>query len=234
MRIGILNTDTLKTEFDTKYGQYPAMFRNVLLQADPNIQIHSYEVQFGDYPATLDECDAYLITGSKVSAFDDIPWVNELKIFVRSLHQHQKKLIGICFGHQLIAEALGGKVERSNGGWHVGVHGATLKKNTILFGSSHQEFNLIYNHQDQVLKIPRESILLASCKNCPVAMLAIDDHILSFQGHVEFDVAYAKDLLEMRRSILGEDTYLKASDSLKEKTENAKVTDWILKFLQKD
>ena len=234
MRIGILNTDTLKTEFDTKYGQYPAMFRNVLLQADPNLQIHSYEVQSGDYPTALDDCDAYLITGSKVSAFDDIPWVNELKIFVRSLHQHQKKLIGICFGHQLIAEALGGKVERSNGGWHVGVHGATLKKNTVLFGSAQQEFNLIYNHQDQVLKIPRESILLASCKNCPVAMLAIEDHILSFQGHVEFDVAYAKDLLEMRRSILGEDTYLKASDSLKETTENAKVTDWILKFLKKD
>ena len=234
MRIGILNTDTLKTEFDTKYGQYPAMFRNVLLQADPNLQIHSYEVQSGDYPTAIDDCDAYLITGSKVSAFDDIPWVNELKIFVRSLHQHQKKLIGICFGHQLIAEALGGKVERSNGGWHVGVHGATLKKNTILFGSAQQEFNLIYNHQDQVLKIPQESILLASCKNCPVAMLAIEDHILSFQGHVEFDVAYAKDLLEMRRSILGEDTYLKASDSLKETTENAKVTDWILKFLQKD
>ena len=90
MRIGILNTDTLKTEFDTKYGQYPAMFRNVLLQVDPNLQIHSYEVQSGDYPTAIDDCDAYLITGSKVSAFDDIPWVNELKIFVRSLHQHQK------------------------------------------------------------------------------------------------------------------------------------------------
>ena len=234
MRIGILNTDTLKSEFDTKYGQYPVMFSNVLLQAEPNLQIRTYEVQFGDYPAALDECDAYLITGSKVSAYDDIAWIHELKSFVRSIHQHQKKLIGICFGHQLIAEALGGKVERSNGGWHVGVHGATLKKNTTLFGSAQQEFNLIYNHQDQVLKIPQESILLASCKNCPVAMLAIEDHILSFQGHVEFDVAYAKDLLEMRRSILGEDTYLKASDSLKEKTENAKVTDWILKFLQKD
>ncbi|MDA9614570.1 homoserine O-succinyltransferase [Pseudomonadota bacterium] len=234
MRIGILNTDTLKSEFDTKYGQYPVMFSNVLLQAEPNLQIRTYEVQFGDYPAELDECDAYLITGSKVSAYDDIAWIHELKSFVRSIHQHQKKLIGICFGHQLIAEALGGKVERSNGGWHVGVHGATLKKNTTLFGSAQQEFNLIYNHQDQVLKIPQESILLASCKNCPVAMLAIEDHILSFQGHVEFDVAYAKDLLEMRRSILGEDTYLKASDSLKEKTENAKVTDWILKFLQKD
>ena len=125
-------------------------------------------------------------------------------------------------------------MERSKGGWHVGVHRATLKKNTVLFGSTSQEFNLIYNHQDQVSEIPQESNLLASCKNCPVAMLAIKDHILSFQGHVEFDVAYAIDLLKMRRSILGEDTYLKACNSLKEKTENAEVTDWILKFLKKD
>ena len=234
MRIGILNTDTLKSEFDTKYGQYPVMFSNVLWHAEPNLQIRTYEVQFGDYPTALDECDAYLITGSKVSAYDDIPWINELKVFIRSLHQHQKKLIGICFGHQLIAEALGGKVERSKGGWHVGVHAATLKKNTVLFGSAQQEFNLIYNHQDQVSKIPQESILLASCINCPVTMLAIEDHILSFQGHVEFNKAYAQDLLEMRRSILGEDTYLKACNSLKEKTENAKVTEWILKFLKKD
>ena len=234
MRIGILNTDTLKTEFDTKYGQYPAMFRNVLLQADPNLQIHSYEVQSGDYPTALDECDAYLITGSKVSAYDDLPWIIELKNFIRTLHQHQKKLVGICFGHQLIAEALGGSVERATEGWNVGIHAATLKNNTVLFGSAEQEFNLIYNHQDQVVKIPRESKLLASSQTCTVAMLAIENHILSFQGHIEFDVAYAKDLLEMRRSILGEDTYLKASDSLKETTENAKVTDWILKFLQKD
>ena len=234
MRIGILNTDTLRTEFDTKYGQYPAMFSKVLLRAEPKIEIYCYEIQTGEYPDELDECDAYLITGSKVSAYDDLPWIIELKKFIRTLHQHQKKLVGICFGHQLIAEALGGSVERAKEGWNVGIHAATLKKNTVLFGSAQQEFNLIYNHQDQVLKIPQESILLASCINCPVAMLAIEDHILSFQGHVEFNKAYAQDLLEMRRSILGEDTYLKACNSLKEKTENAKVTEWILKFLKKD
>jgi GMP synthase-like glutamine amidotransferase len=234
MRIGILNTDTLKTEFDTKYGQYPVMFSNVLLQADPNIQIRTYEVQFGDYPAALDECDAYLITGSKVSAYDDMPWINELKIFIRNLHQHQKKLIGICFGHQLIAEALGGSVERSKRGWHVGIHAATLKQNTVLFGSAEQEFNLIYNHQDQIVKMPSESILHASCRTCPIAMLSIENHILSFQGHVEFDTAYAKDLLKMRRSILGEDIYLKAYESLHAKSEDARVIDWILKFLKKD
>jgi len=150
MKIGILNTDTLKTEFDTKYGQYPAMFSKVLLHAEPKIEIYSYEVQTGEYPVELNECDAYLITGSKVSAYDDLPWIIELKNFIRTLHQHQKKLVGICFGHQLIAEALGGKVERAKEGWNVGIHAATLKKNTILFGSAEQEFNLIYNHQDHL------------------------------------------------------------------------------------
>ena len=128
MKVGILNTDTLKTEFDTKYGQYPAMFSKVLLHAEPKIEIYSYEVQTGEYPDELNECDAYLITGSKVSAYDDLPWIVELKNFIRILHQHQKKLVGICFGHQLIAEALGGKVERAKEGWNVGIHAATLKK----------------------------------------------------------------------------------------------------------
>ena len=98
MKIGILNTDTLKTEFDTKYGQYPAMFSKVLQHAAPKIEIYSYEVQTGEYPDELNECDAYLITGSKVSAYDDLPWIVELKNFIRTLHQHQKKLVGICFG----------------------------------------------------------------------------------------------------------------------------------------
>ena len=234
MRIGILNTDTLKTEFDTKYGQYPVMFSNVLLQAEPNLQIRTYEVQFGDYPAALDECDAYLITGSKVSAYDDIAWIHELKNFIRSIHQHQKKLIGICFGHQLIAAALGGSVERSKEGWHVGIHSAMLKQNSVLFGSAEKEFDLIYNHQDQVVTMPRDSILHASCRNCPIAMLSIGNHILSFQGHIEFEIAYAKDLLNMRRSILGEDIYLNAYESLNAKSMDTRVIDWILKFLIKD
>jgi GMP synthase-like glutamine amidotransferase len=191
-------------------------------------------VQFGDYPAALDECDAYLITGSKVSAYDDIAWIHELKNFVRSIHQHQKKLIGICFGHQLIAAALGGSVEKSKEGWHVGIHSATLKQNTVLFGSAEKEFDLIYNHQDQVMTMPRDSILHASCRNCPIAMLSIGNHILSFQGHIEFEIAYAKDLLNMRRSILGEDIYLNAYESLNAKSMDTRVIDWILKFLIKD
>ena len=234
MRIGILNTDTIKIEFATKYGQYPAMFSKVLLRADPNLQLSNYEVQTGEYPASIDECDAYLITGSKVSAYDGLPWINELKIFIQSLHSHQKKLIGICFGHQLIAQALGGSVKRAKSGWHVGIHAAKLKQHANFFSNTDQAFNLIYNHQDQVVKMPDNFILLASCTACPIAMYSIADHILSFQGHIEFDVKYAKDLLSMRRDILGEEKYLKAWESIKTRPEDTKAIDWILKFLTKN
>ena len=234
MRIGILNTDTIKIEFATKYGQYPAMFSKALLGADPDLQLNSYEVQAGEFPADIDECDAYLITGSKVSAYDDLPWLNELKIFIQSLHRHKKKLIGICFGHQLIAQTLGGSVERSQSGWHVGIQAAKLQQDAGFFGSANQEFNLIYNHQDQVVQMPPNSMLLASCSACKVAMYSIEGHILSFQGHIEFDIRYAKDLLSMRRDIFGEKKYLEAWESLKTRPEDTRVIKWILKFLSQD
>ena len=117
---------------------------------------------------------------------------------------------------------------------HVGIHSAMLKQNSVLFGSAEKEFDLIYNHQDQVMTMPRDSILHASCRNCPIAMLSIGNHILSFQGHIEFEIAYAKDLLNMRRSILGEDIYLNAYESLNAKSMDTRVIDWILKFLIKD
>ena len=148
MQIGILNTDTIKPEFATKYGQYPAMFSRILLQADPNIQIKDYEIQFGDYPKDINECDAYLITGSKVSAYDDLPWVQELKKFIISLDQKKKKLVGICFGHQLVAKALGGLVTRSKRGWHVGVDSVQLNNDASKFGRSSSELSVDFDRLD--------------------------------------------------------------------------------------
>ena len=93
MRIGILNTDTIKPRFSEKYGQYPTMFTKILLQTDQNIQLTSYEAHNDEYPKNIDECDAYLITGSKVSAYDDIPWIKELKKFIQFLNSKRKILL---------------------------------------------------------------------------------------------------------------------------------------------
>ena len=125
-------------------------------------------------------------------------------------------------------------MERAQSGWHVGIQAAKLQQHADVFGSVNQEFNLIYNHQDQVVQMPPNSILLASCSACKVAMYSIEDHILSFQGHIEFDVRYAKDLLSMRRDIFGEEKYLKAYESLKTRPGDTQVIDWILKFLSQD
>ena len=122
MKLGILKTDTVRPEWVPEFGEYPDMFVDLLGQADPDLQFQVYDVENGEYPADIDEVDAYLITGSKSSVYDDKAWIGELMDFVRELDQRRKKLVGICFGHQLVAQALGGKTEKSSKGWGVGLH----------------------------------------------------------------------------------------------------------------
>ena len=139
--------------------------------------------------------------------------------------------MGICFGHQLVAEALGGLVKRSKRGWHVGVDSVQLNNDASKFGKASQEFKLIYNHQDEVQKVPANAKLLAGSKNCLIAMMSIDDHILTFQGHIEFKKEYSQDLLDMRKNILGDLKYEQACQSLENETNELQVTHWILDFI---
>ncbi|HEY7775911.1 MAG TPA: GMP synthase, partial [Kineobactrum sp.] len=121
MKLGILKTDAVRPEWVPDFGEYPDMFIALLGQLDPSLEFAVYDVEQGQYPADIDEVDAYLITGSKSSVYDDKPWIETLMAFVRELDQRRKKLVGICFGHQLVAQALGGKTEKSPKGWGVGL-----------------------------------------------------------------------------------------------------------------
>ena len=141
MKIGILNADTVQIKGASGFGQYPEMFSKIFWSVDPNIQFKTYEVQFGDYPRDLNECNAYLITGSKASAYDDDQWIHDLKKFIQRLHQNKKKLVGVCFGHQIIAEALGGSVRKSPTGWHAGVDSISLNHNGYEYGDKGKKYN---------------------------------------------------------------------------------------------
>lgn len=233
MRIGILNVDTLKPEFVARFGDYPRMFKDRFELVDSTIELVAYNCHEGEYPAHIDEVDAYLITGSKLSVYDDIPWINQLKEFIQQLHQAKKKLIGICFGHQLIAQALGGKTQKADVGWCVGVHTNTLNDNAKALGITDPSFELQSSHQDQVLLPPTGAKILASTPRCPNAMMVIDNHILSVQGHIEFKKEFANALIEMRRSIFGEEIYHIAKASLETATDHKKVTQWIVDFIAK-
>lgn len=231
MKIGILNIDTLKPEFVAAFGDYPGMFSDRLHLIDSNIQIVAYNAHEGEYPADINEVDGYIITGSKLSVYDDIPWINQLKEFIQQLHRAKKKLVGICFGHQLVAEALGGETRKADIGWCVGVHTNTLNENAKIYGITESSFELLSSHQDQVFTPAIGAKVLASSKSCPIAMMAIEKHILTIQGHVEFEKEFADALIEMRRPIFGEELYQIAKASLARPTDHIKVSQWIVNFI---
>lgn len=232
MIIGILQADSVMQRFQPTHGNYPGMFAEVLGRVDPNIEFRHYDVEHGEYPEELNECDGYVITGSKMSVYDDESWIQVLLKFVQQLHKHKKKLVGICFGHQLVAEALGGKTQPAAGGWGVGVH-----ENHILIKESFMDpcveaFALVVSHKDQVSKLPDGAELLASSDFCPNAMFRIDNHILTFQGHPEFTKAYAKDLMEMREEVLGEDKFNAGMNSLSKPHDREIIANWIVRFIK--
>ena len=182
MKIGILNADAVKPEFAEEFGEYPDMFAELLLAVDPGLDLVTYEVVQGEYPAHLDGVDAYIITGSKLSVYDEVPWVLRLKEFVMELHEAKKTLIGICFGHQMVAEALGGKTSASNAGWCVGVHRITPTAHAASYGLSSGPINLRANHKDQVTQLPPGGKVLASTEACPIASMGLGESYSDFSG----------------------------------------------------
>jgi GMP synthase-like glutamine amidotransferase len=122
MKIGILKTDAVRPEWVPTFGEYPDMFERVLKLVDPDLEFEVWDIEEGEFPTTLDGIDGFIITGSKSSVYDDKPWIRSLEALVRELYEARKKVIGICFGHQLIAQALGGLVDKSPKGWGVGPH----------------------------------------------------------------------------------------------------------------
>ena len=130
MKLGILKTDAVRPEWVPEFGEYPDMFVALLEQADPSLEFVVYDVEEGQYPDDIEEVDAYLITGSKSSVYDDKPWIARLMDFVQELDRRRKKLVGICFGHQLVAQALGGEAAKSPKGWGVGLAHASIQHAT--------------------------------------------------------------------------------------------------------
>jgi GMP synthase-like glutamine amidotransferase len=208
------------------------MFIALLGQVDPNLEFRVYDVEQGEYPADIDEVDAYLITGSKSSVYDDKPWIATLMEFVRELDRRRKKLVGICFGHQLVAQALGGKTDKSPKGWGVGLH--THRFNTVpeWHDDEDLDFDILVSHQDQVVSNATGARVLAGSEFCENAVCQIGNHILTFQGHPEFVPEYSREIMEFRREMIGEQTYADGVASLAVNPQRERVARWIVNFLR--
>ncbi len=232
MKLGILKTDAVRPEWVPEFGEYPDMFMALLGGLDPSLEFAVYDVEQGEYPADIDEVDAYLITGSKSSVYEDKAWIARLIEFVRELHRRRKKLVGICFGHQLVAQALGGRTEKYPGGWGVGLHAYRFSSQPAWHDGGPPEFQVLASHQDQVVKNAEGAEVLASSDFCENAVCQVGDHILTFQGHPEFVPGYSREIMEYRRELIGEETYRAGVESLAQPQQGDRVGRWILEFLR--
>lgn len=230
MKIGILNAENVREELAKEYGQYPDMFKKLLHAVKPTLEVVSYNVLDGEFPESTSAVDGFLVTGSKLSVYDDVPWITNLGCYVQQLHKEKRKLVGICFGHQLISHFLGGKVAKSDKGWGIGRREETFTAMGKEAGYDEETFSLFYSHQDQVIRPPPDAKVLAASDFCPFAMIRLADHILTFQGHPEFSPGYAEGLFASRRQLFSQKHYQSAVESLKSDVDGLKVARWITDF----
>lgn len=232
MKIGILKTDTVRPEWVPDFGEYPDMFVALLGRADPQLQFQTFDVESGEYPADIDEVDAYLITGSKSSVYDDQPWIPPLMDFVREVHSRGKKILGICFGHQLVAQALGGKTEKSPKGWGVGLQRYEFSELPQWHDQREASFEILASHQDQVVQPATGARVLAGSEFCENAVCQIDNTVLTFQGHPEFVPGYSREIMNFRRELIGEPAYEAGMASLSGQHQGERVALWMVDFLR--
>lgn len=232
MRLGILQCDSVRPELKPRFGDYPDMFRALLTTERVRPDYRDYDLTRGEFPASVDECDAWLITGSKWGVNDGEEWIEHAHEFVRALHAGRHTLIGICFGHQMVARALGGRVERGPGGWGAGLHTARILERRAWMQPERDELSLLVSHQDQVSEPPPDVQHLAEHAFCPYDMFQIGEHILTFQGHPEFPVEYARALIELRYQEIGPERAQAALESLARPPDGAIAAAWIHRFIE--
>lgn len=196
MKIGILQTGRSPDEMRETHGDYDDLFKNLL--ADRGFTFDTYPVLDGIFPANENAADGWLITGSKFGAYEDHDWIPPLEEFLRKAYAASVPIVGVCFGHQILAQALGGKVEKFAGGWSVGP--------TEYFSGTHENTDTVMAwHQDQVTELPEGAEVVAGNDFCQYAILSYGDRAFTIQPHPEFNAAFVKDLIAARRQVLPAD-----------------------------
>ncbi|MCZ6710472.1 MAG: GMP synthase [Gammaproteobacteria bacterium] len=220
-------------QFQSRFGDYPEMFVKMLAgAAELRPQFSTFDARDIEYPPA-DACDAYIITGSRHSVYDDDPWIRPLVDFVGAALAAQRRVVGICFGHQLIAHYFGGRTEPAAAGWGVGVHNVQFIGAESWMQPAQSEVGLLSSHKDQVVELPLNARVIARSDFCPNSGYVIGDQVLTLQGHPEFSKSYVDELMRARQQLLGEQTFQAGIASLREETHEALVARWILNFMDR-
>lgn len=229
-RIGLLACDTIWEPLRTRHGDYPDMFARWLGTVDTGFELSTWPVYQGRLPPGPDACDAWIISGSRAGVYDDHAWIAPLMHFVRTAYAARRPQLGICFGHQLLAHALGGHTERAAGGWGIGNVTVHLRE-TAAGAAPREALSLYVAHQDQVMKLPPGAVWLAHTAHCGHAMFALGGHVLGLQPHPEFTAGFMRELTAEDSFPLAADQRATALASYAAPVDNDLVARWAADFL---
>lgn len=223
MLIGILQSGHFAQRDGAPLRDYSMLYAEML--QGHGFTFKTWSVVDMEFPNSVTDADGWLISGSRHGTYDDLAFIPALEDFIRDIYAAGIPLVGICFGHQIMAQALGGRSEKFEGGWSVGNvdyqfdDGATLALNAW--------------HQDQVTTPPPDARTIASTEFCKHAALAYKGRAMSVQPHPEFQSRDIEMLLELRApGVVPPDRIDKGQEKLTKPTSNKQMADRIAAFFK--
>lgn len=237
MKIGIIQTGAVRAALAGRYGEYPAMFAALMQPTDPALGFQAHGIVDGAPIPDPQAADAWILTGSRHGVYDPIPWIAPLKAWLRDTRAAGVPIIGVCFGHQIMAEAFGGRAVKHDGGWRAGVHRHAVTADLPWLDGA-DAFALHGLHQDQVVAVPDDATVWATSPGCTYAALAYGDpdapDAISVQGHPEFSAAFVADLVTALKADgrMPEGVGSTALEQIgTEPVDNARVAGWFRRYL---
>lgn len=229
VKIGILETGVSDPKFES-HGSYASWFERMLSKTTGDFSYQAYQAYNGEIPPAQNACDAYIISGSSSSVLDPDPWIETLSGFLTNVDTKQP-IVGVCFGHQLLHQTFGGKVEQSAKGWGIGVHDYDVAMPMDWMKPCIDSIGLLVSHMDQVVETAPDTTVIASSDFCPNAITTIGTNILTLQPHPEHTKEFAQELYGSRRERIGNDHVEAALGSMRQPTHEGAVAEWIARFI---
>lgn len=232
MNIAILLAGHTNKAMPQHFHDYNNMFTTMFqgLPFGKDIRYTTLAVIDNIFPDHLDDYDGYLISGSAYGVYDNVPFIAQLMDLIRQIYHAKKPLVGVCFGHQIIAHALGGQAQRWDHGWGLGTIEVTLTDLPDWIADKDETINLIHVHQDQVTNLPDGARRIGTACHCENAAYMIGDKVFAIQGHPEFDAPYTYALLGLLEERAGKSCVEAARKSLSTPHDGERVARWILAF----
>ncbi|RSB47507.1 MULTISPECIES: type 1 glutamine amidotransferase [Brevundimonas] len=225
--IAILETGRPPADLVAEHGDYVDQFRALLGEG---VVTRRFDVQAGELPDDPTAFAGAIVTGSAAGVYEDLPWIEPLAEWLRDA-RGKTRLVGICFGHQILAQAFGGRVEQSDRGWGVGLHAYEVTGDEVWMQPPAVALSIPASHQDQVVALADDARVIAASPFTPHAGLAWGDDAISFQCHPEFEPDFAAALTEGRRGRIAEHVVDEAQASLQQPNDRAILSAWIRNYL---